>query len=205
MSQARASVKFNSLCKTVMRIHAHVEFPNGRTFTLGQLLLNVYPENFRIDEAEVLVSVTEEESYRTHIKNVMKERLFNAPRLVGSVAWQPQGFLTKASGEVPEHELVLAKAIRDARYAKTMLNMKPRLGAFVTVLFTIEGQEIAHLTDSEVSPLQIGKSYALQVSVVGLNMAETARKWFHVELKAWNAISVYEDTVWRRLIRVFRK
>lgn len=213
MNQPSAHVNFNSLCKRMTEKPLSITLSTNDLVRICPLAMNVYPGIVKIEEAEFFITLTPEESLWTHFKNVVREDLLNSPRLVTSVSWEAYVDLSTllvepaAATTIEQigHDRALAKTINMKVFqGRTIVTLKPRVGAFAIPLFAVEGHENAYLTDIMTTPIPLRHNYTMIVSVAGLNLPETEREWFRVELRDWNQIRVTPDTVGRRLLRKAR-
>ncbi|MFI5450257.1 MAG: hypothetical protein ACHQ03_10905 [Candidatus Bathyarchaeia archaeon] len=175
---------------------------------INELFLNVYPDGgVKIENCEFFISLTPEGNFTDFLKTKFREDFLNSPRLVSGVSWETlRGALAISkmllfTGKKSEDNLVLANAIRSEFFSQTALTLKPKVGWFAIPLFTIEGHDNAYLTDILTDPIPLGRNYTLVASVAGLNLPETEREWFRVELRDWNQIIVSPDTLFRRILR----
>ena len=209
MSQPSAQVSYNSLCKTKTETPVTITLSNNNLVRISQLTMNVYPGVVKIEEAEFFISLMPEVSFGTYLKNLAREQLLNSPRLVTGVAWQSQSIIPPVAvvqGSIDQvgYDQAVANAIRVQVFGNRVETLKPRVGAFAIPLFTIEGHDNAYCTDFEKTSIPLRQNYAMIVSVAGLNLPETDRLWFRVELRDWNHIRVTPDTTPRRLLRKAR-
>ncbi|HKM76931.1 MAG TPA: hypothetical protein VJZ32_11000 [Candidatus Bathyarchaeia archaeon] len=210
MSQPSANIIFNSLCQRLADSPLTITLPDNRLVSIIQVPIEVYPGIVKIDEAEFFVTLTPEENFLVHFKNLVKETFLNPPRLVIGVAWLshsgPLGipYVPAHSGAKSEDDQSMARAIHSAFFSQSLITMKPRVGSFAIPLFTVEGHKNAYLTDIATTPIPLGRNYTLVASVAGLNLPETDRIWFRLELRDWNHVRVSPDTVVRRLLRKAR-
>ena len=225
MSRPSADVYYNSLCRRFMKCPEVLSFTNG-DITVRKLILAIHAGDVAIDDAEVLVALTPEESFWEHIKNVT---VTDTELIVRAVAWQLVRESSRCDKELPpfydsqaqipftteftEGKVIpqlasdQAKAIliRKEFFGQRKARLKGRLGEFSVPLFVVDGNNAcAYLTDIQTTPVPLGYCYTMIVSVAGQNLPETDKNWFRLDLRNPERIAISEDTVFRRLLRKAR-
>jgi hypothetical protein len=84
-------------------------------------------------------------------------------------------------------------------------NIKPFKIEFADILFTTDSSKEAYLADKEATPISFGRDYKIRLIVYGSNIYRPNITRMHLELNAWNNISLSHDSLSNAFLRLLRR
>jgi hypothetical protein len=158
---------------------------------------------FEIEDAEVEVRVFFGRGLVHSLTNWLNPASLR-PDQISTVSWHEnckEIRLTTTDKSMTPQDLINAKQV----WRTHERNIKPFKIDFVDILFTTDSRTEAYLTDDETTPIPFGCDCKIRLVVFGSNIRRPSVTRMHLQLNAWNGISLSYDTLWNAFLRRLKK